>query len=231
MKSLIEEASTIGKAIEKAWERAGQPQSFSVKVCENPEYGFLGMTKKYGKVVIFFDDFSDQEHHKKKTDNFSSDAKKFKPSKQEKKGEKEIPRLHEKNKKQQVHTLNKDEVVHVQPVAAKMPKEKVASTLQNELPKENPTKKQAHEYIWTEPMVEHVDGIITKTISLLDRPDISFNLKNEQHNLKIIFNGLLVHEPTKEYAFYKHFAHLLITALRTKFKTEFKHLRLVLSRE
>ncbi len=70
MKSLVEEASTITKAIEKAWTRAGKPQSFSVKIFENPEVGFLGLTtKKSAKVGIFFEevavDKAPRTHHNK----------------------------------------------------------------------------------------------------------------------------------------------------------------------
>ena len=56
MKSLIEEASSIIKAIEKAWEQAGKPQSFSVKIFEEPESNFLGFNKKPAKVGIFFEE-------------------------------------------------------------------------------------------------------------------------------------------------------------------------------
>ena len=61
MKSLVEEASTISKAIEKAWTRAGKPQTFSVKIFEAPEVGFLGFTKKSAKVGIFFEESVLQE--------------------------------------------------------------------------------------------------------------------------------------------------------------------------
>lgn len=72
MKSLVEEASTITKAIEKAWTRAGKPQSFSVKIFENPEVGFLGLTtKKSAKVGIFFEevatDKAPRNHHNRAT--------------------------------------------------------------------------------------------------------------------------------------------------------------------
>lgn len=56
MKSLVEEASSIAKAIEKAWERAGKPSSFSVKIYETGEKNFLGFTKKSAKVGIFFEE-------------------------------------------------------------------------------------------------------------------------------------------------------------------------------
>ena len=56
MKSLVEEASSVVKAIEKAWNRAGCPQTFSVKVFEAPETNFFGFTKKSAKVGIFFEE-------------------------------------------------------------------------------------------------------------------------------------------------------------------------------
>ncbi|MFC1841845.1 hypothetical protein ACFLYA_02125 [Candidatus Dependentiae bacterium] len=55
MKSIICEASSIAKAIEKSWQKAGKPQSFSVKVLEQEEKNFLGMTRKPAKIALFFD--------------------------------------------------------------------------------------------------------------------------------------------------------------------------------
>lgn len=54
MKSLVEEASTITKAVEKAWVRAGKPAEFTVKVFEEPKHNFFGMTTKSAKIAIFF---------------------------------------------------------------------------------------------------------------------------------------------------------------------------------
>ncbi len=56
MKSLVEEASSVFKALEKAWEHAGKPESFSVKIFELPEKNFFGFTKKNAKVGIFFEE-------------------------------------------------------------------------------------------------------------------------------------------------------------------------------
>ena len=44
MKSLMEEASSISKAIEKGWTNAGKPKEFTIKVYEEPEKNFIGMT-------------------------------------------------------------------------------------------------------------------------------------------------------------------------------------------
>lgn len=55
MKSIVEEGSSVFKAIEKGWTRAGQPTHFSVKIFELPEKNFFGMTTKQAKVGIMFD--------------------------------------------------------------------------------------------------------------------------------------------------------------------------------
>jgi predicted RNA-binding protein Jag len=56
MKSIMQEASSVMKALEKAWLDAGKPKEFSVKVFEEPERNFLGMTVKSAKIGIFFKD-------------------------------------------------------------------------------------------------------------------------------------------------------------------------------
>src|SRR5690349_16687995 len=55
MKSIIEEASSIVKAIEKAWTRAGSPREFSVKIFEDSQKSFFGLTTKQAKVGVFFE--------------------------------------------------------------------------------------------------------------------------------------------------------------------------------
>jgi len=54
MKSIVEEASSILKAIEKAWNRAKQPKDFSIKVFEKEVKNFFGFTKKPAKVGLFY---------------------------------------------------------------------------------------------------------------------------------------------------------------------------------
>lgn len=54
MKSLMQEASSIMKAIEKAWVAAGKPHDFSIKIFEEAQHNFIGMTTKAAKIGIFF---------------------------------------------------------------------------------------------------------------------------------------------------------------------------------
>lgn len=54
MKSIMEEASSIAKAIQKGWDRAGKPQEFTVKVFEEAQKNFFGFTSKPAKIGLFF---------------------------------------------------------------------------------------------------------------------------------------------------------------------------------
>jgi predicted RNA-binding protein Jag len=68
MKSIIHEASSIAKAVEQGWIKAGKPQEFSVKVFEDAEKNFFGFTTKQAKVAIFFKDVNEgnrntRSHH------------------------------------------------------------------------------------------------------------------------------------------------------------------------
>ena len=56
MRSVVAEASSIAKAIELAWQKAGQPKEFLTKVFQEPQRNIFGLTKTTAKVGIFFDD-------------------------------------------------------------------------------------------------------------------------------------------------------------------------------
>ncbi len=54
MKSVIEEGSSISKAIETGWLKAGKPKEFTVKIFQEAKKNFFGFTKVVAKVGIFF---------------------------------------------------------------------------------------------------------------------------------------------------------------------------------
>lgn len=54
MKSIVQEASSITKAIEQGWQRAGKPAEFTIKIFEQGSRGFLGFGSTPAKVGIFF---------------------------------------------------------------------------------------------------------------------------------------------------------------------------------
>ena len=53
MKSIVEEASSIAKAIENGWVRAGKPQEFTVRIFEAGREKFPWFKQKTGKSWSF----------------------------------------------------------------------------------------------------------------------------------------------------------------------------------
>jgi predicted RNA-binding protein Jag len=64
MKSLLQESSSVGSAIEKAWKSAGSPVSFSVKLIAEGEKNFFGFTKKPCIVSITYENNASSESYK-----------------------------------------------------------------------------------------------------------------------------------------------------------------------
>jgi predicted RNA-binding protein Jag len=55
MKSMLHEAATVAKAIEKAWTDSGKPSEFTIKIHEMGEKNFLGFNKRPAIVSIIYD--------------------------------------------------------------------------------------------------------------------------------------------------------------------------------
>jgi len=54
MKSILQEANSIERAIDKAWNQAGKPKEFSIKILDEGERNFIGLTRKPAIVTIFY---------------------------------------------------------------------------------------------------------------------------------------------------------------------------------
>lgn len=54
MKSVVVEASTVAKAVQAAWVKAGQPSQFFIKVLEEGSSGFLGFMAQKAKIAFYF---------------------------------------------------------------------------------------------------------------------------------------------------------------------------------
>ena len=67
MKSIVQEAPSIMKAIEKGWLAAGKPIYFSVKILEEPQKNFIGLTIRSAKIVLFFDERTQQNKYERRT--------------------------------------------------------------------------------------------------------------------------------------------------------------------
>jgi len=54
MKSVIQESSSLSKAMEQGWIKAGKPKEFSIRILQESYKNFLGITTQNAKVAVFF---------------------------------------------------------------------------------------------------------------------------------------------------------------------------------
>jgi predicted RNA-binding protein Jag len=226
MKSIIEQASSIMKAIEKAWNQAEKPKEFSIKIFEQEERNFFGMSTKPAKVGIFFGGDKTVAHEKptfKPRQEIRECRSSFaKASESRSPLSKVSPNIEEKNKAQ----------AQKQPTPVKPRVEKhVQTTHVDEKPKAiKATEIRRVSATWNDTMITTAHAWIKQTLSLMGLPVINFNSEVAGKNLKLTFNAPLIADPMQEKQLFRSFAHLIMSSLRNQYKQEIKNLKVVLIR-
>jgi predicted RNA-binding protein Jag len=249
MKSIMEQASSIIKAIEKAWISAESPKEFTVKIFEKEEKNFFGMTTKPAKIGIFFSDKThsqDKPHQKNRTENqpevkecssfvktpdlakasdfakASSDRTADRQTKPaiNKQGEQCAPKQHSKPA---VHTPNKSSSPAKPEAASKKNDAARATTEQPEQPRRTPA-------AWNETMINTTTAWIKNTLSLMGMNAVDFSTDIAGKNLKLTFTKPLIENPIVEKQLFRSIAHLIMASLRNQYKQDIKDLKVVLIR-
>jgi hypothetical protein len=70
MKSILQEANSIERAIDKAWNEAGKPKEFTIRVLDEGERNFLGLSRRPAIVSIFYkpEKVTTQQHRRDKSE-------------------------------------------------------------------------------------------------------------------------------------------------------------------
>lgn len=248
MKSIIEQASSIVKAIEKAWNQAEQPKEFSIKIFEKEERNFFGMTTKPAKIGIFFGDkpiIHDKPAQRPRPEikECRSSTPTPKPSSAKSFGEhgkapadkpitNPTPKQPIKPEQQQT-TQPAVQTKPVQPrpqpniTEKKQPIASQQPETQANAIKEKPKRAPA---TWNDAMVASAHGWLNKTLSLMDRGSISFSSEIAGKNLKLTFSMPLIADVTHEKQLFRSFAHLIMSSLRNQYKQEIRDLKVILIR-
>ncbi len=245
MKSIIEQASSIIKAIEKAWNQAENPKEFSIKIFEQEERNFFGMSTKPAKVGIFFGNDKPNTHEKpifkpqqkiKECRPYSAEATKGKSS-----SLKVTPIVEEKNAvkpiTQQPTTVRQTapQTKHEnQPYFAEAskgkPKTHAPEKVQQPKTADAVLKTRHIPATWNDTMVTTAHNWLKQTLSLMGLPAVGFNSEVAGKNLKLTFETPLIADPIQEKQLFRSFAHLIVSSLRNQYKQEIKNLKVVLIR-
>lgn len=203
MKSIVEEASSISKAIENGWVRAGKPQEFTVRIFEEPEKGFLGMTKKPAKIGIFYKEMPVPMPSKPK--EFKRQEKTARPVQQPQPRPQQQPQRQDQPRYGAIQTEpTKQTQPVIQPQEPKKPK-------------------------WTSEMVEGSKEWISTMMRVLGQGNITFTIEHKNYYLIIKFASHVVSDKKKEQILFKHWSYLLLQAMRHKFKRGLRGFKVVIT--
>ncbi len=217
MKSLMEEASTVAKALEKAWARAGNPREFTVKVLDKPEKNFFGFTTKSAKVAILFEEeVASRGQH-------TSSRYQDRSQSQQRPQQKTIPVQQKRFEHAPERTQER--------ARRNLQEQQTQATLQTTQAKTQQatqTPKKVHEPVWTPERVAFVRQWIGDMQKAMNRADISCDISTDRNAIRILFQKPLLEDIEQEKQLFRSWAYLIMQTLRHTYKQQFRHIKIIL---
>ena len=213
MKSIMEEASSIIKAIEKGWANAGNPKEFTIKVFEEPQKNFIGMTVRPAKIGIFFHENAPQKTGEPQQKRRRPDQERHKQSENV---NKEIPARTQRQPVAPAREAPKKEM-------RMQPQERIA---RNEGAPAEMEQRQGP--IWSDEMIATIQEWLTQLLPLMGVEANSFAIHADHFHLKVDFNKDVVADKSREKYVFASLSHLLLTMLKRHYKRPLKGYKIVL---
>lgn len=213
MKSIVQEGSSVAKAIEKALQIAGNPRDFTVKILEEAEKNFFGMTTKPAKISFVFGHDAKPAH--------ASHAERQRTEKP--KFEKKSPERQQQQPRQaQKPAFEKKAPEKVQPVSEKSKKREPMQ----------PRQRSENEVFWNDAMVTMAQDWLHSTLRLMDDvAPVDFKTTSNRYYLRVTFAQPLYQDAEKERQVFRNFSYLMLQSLRTKLQRPLRGFKVVLTRE
>lgn len=214
MKSIVQEASTIAKAIEQGWQKAGSPAHFTVKILEMPEKNFFGFTKRSAKIALYFEDAPKQTEHARDKSGYTKP--KYNRDHQSREHASRDRERYEQSDRQERHERAER---HERPERHEREHRETRDA--------RPQKK--YEPLWNEQMVHTVQNWFKNSLYAMNMSDVQFVVEPQQFHLKIVLSKPLLDNPEKEKQLLANFSALILETLRKEYKMGFRGHKIVLS--
>jgi predicted RNA-binding protein Jag len=215
MKSITEQGSSIAKAIEKGWEKAGKPQEFSVKIFEEAKWNFLGITTNPAKVGIFFELPHPVAVSQKETPRARGYSKPHRPSSAgaQHHGQKKEHRQQQPASEQshQTKSYHQQQQQHQEPV-----QHNVESGAQQK-------------EIWNEAMLSMAKEWLRSILDSMNFSHITFYAEANNYDLKLTFERPPFAETDRQQQFYRGLSLLLMQTLRHKLRRSLRGFRVIIT--
>lgn len=216
MKSIMQEASSIAKAIEQGWIKAGNPTDFSVKILEEPKKNFFGLTVHPAKIALYFDEKPSQRRQ------HEFDRVERPVRRQQRAPEREVRESRDQQRESR------------EPRETREPREHQAPAPHTKAPGERPQEKSPtgqyqFEPQWTEDMMNYSRQWLEYVLKSIHASQITFTIEPNNLYLRITLSNQVTESPEKEKRMLASFSLLLLETLKRHFKVGLRRHKIVLT--
>jgi len=257
MKSIVQEASTIAKAIEQGWKLAGEPREFSIKVLEAPTHNFFGFTTRSAKVAIVF---QEQQQARQATPSGRERAREPRRDERErsrdardlKRDDRERERDGERGERGEcgpgcAHTRQQpsarpsapsgrgersSEPRSVEPrrIAPQHRAEQQPSTEQQPVQaQQTPQSQERFAALWNDEIIAFAKTWLTDVLGLMGYADRPFTIEAQQFHLRVTFEKALPLDEMREKHVFASMATLLLAATKKTFRRALRGHKIVIT--
>lgn len=217
MNSIMQEASSLAKAVEQAWLKAGKPQKFSIRVFENAEKNFLGISTKPAKIALLFE----KEDIATKAD-YDTRKKEARPQNYT---QPQQPKKQEAPRKPQQQTSTQQ----VRPAQTKQTPSATPAPAGLQTPQQGEFEEGKTKIFWTDEMVDIANSWVRDALEKMDKKDLKFTSEIKRYHLKFSFSKPLSDDPERQKNLFRNYSYLIMQTVRNRLKKQLKYHKIVLT--
>lgn len=224
MKSILQEASTIAKAVEQGWKEAGEPHEFSVKILELPQRNFIGLTTRSAKIAFMFNGAPLKPEPTQRSNQKTYAPRERKETFTTSGGQ---PRQHQAPAHAQQPVASHPHIQREQRDTFAPKKER---TFTPEAASEGQSfAKKRPEGFWTDEMVAYAREWFATSLKHMDRPDITFTIEPQTFYLRITLSKPVFAEEGQEKHLLASISSLMLATIKKQFRKALRGHKIVLT--
>lgn len=211
MKSILQEASTIAKAIEQGWQEAGQPMEFSIKILELPQRNFIGLTVRSAKIAFMFNGVAKASEQAPKQQRNTP-----------------APRERRENRPEQPSVARP---ARERDMAPKKERPIIERAERVERPSDDkvPATARRNEALWSNEMVTFAQGWFGTALKHMERQNITFTIEPQHFYLRITLSQPILADEGQEKHLLASISLLMLSALKKEFRKALRGHKIVLT--
>ncbi len=218
MKSIMQEGSSVMKAIEQAWIKAGKPAEFSIKVLEEAQKNFLGLTLRSAKIALFFDEKTSKGNEPHRVTRHFTTHQNQPQREQREHREPREPRQRDQNRDFQEIRETRE------------PRETPHREQREQQPREQREPREHKQFTpqWNDAMIQEARLWMSTVLDEMQKP-VPFTVDTNNMFLKITFASSIIDPKDKEKHFFASCATLLLETLKRKFRVPLRGHKIILT--